>query len=245
MVQSMEESEKKIYKFGLLSYTIIAIIFVIYALILGYFGESSVRQDIIRPTFFAPFVGFAIGIFIPATISKNQVKHSSLIALGGSIIFILFTHYITPMIGTLLEIEPTFGSLLEDISIMSFASLSAWGIISVLILGLMGTILSPFKQIEISVKDTKQEKTKKIPMLKKKTVSSEEKTGTSQGSRLESLTDESRTEKQEEEELGEEESFEEDEETKPCPDCDGEVKWLSEYRRWYCQECKEYKSFDD
>lgn len=241
----MEESKKKIYKFGLLSYTIIAIIFVIYALILGYFGESSVRQDIIRPTFFAPFVGFAIGIFIPATISKNQVKHSSLIALGGSIIFILFTHYITPMIGTLLEIEPTFGSLLEDISIISFVSLSAWGVISVLILGTLGTILSPFKQLEISVKDTKQAIPEEISMLEKKTASSEEKKSTSQESRLESQSSESEAEKQEEDEQVEEESLEEDTETKPCPDCDSEVKWLSEYRRWYCEECKEYKSFDD
>ncbi len=41
--------------------------------------------------------------------------------------------------------------------------------------------------------------------------------------------------------------FEEEEEeiTEPCPDCDGEVRWLAEYNRWYCDNCKEYKSMDD
>lgn len=28
---------------------------------------------------------------------------------------------------------------------------------------------------------------------------------------------------------------------KPCPDCDGEMRWIEGYNRWYCERCKEYK----
>ncbi|MFW5907345.1 MAG: hypothetical protein ACOCTR_03190 [Candidatus Natronoplasma sp.] len=278
----MEHSVKRIYKFGLLTCLIFGIILMIHGLIFGALEVASSWLHLALAVLVLPFITFSMGILIPRDISRGRIKHSFLLGLIGSVIFISLTHYLTPLFGSLIGIEPSYSALSDDIGLVQLISLSIWGIVSSTFTSLLGTIFSPLKEVE------KPEETfEEVPAPEPQPESEyppapgqqppspepqpnprpqrsfsaqppqQQPAPNSEGwsepaspmvsnnpsppqAQPEQPGETERYDTTQEEYVDEDE-YVAKEESRSCMDCGGRLRWIDQYEMWYCDNCQEYK----
>ncbi|MEF8873354.1 MAG: hypothetical protein V5A88_01640 [Candidatus Thermoplasmatota archaeon] len=319
----MESSEKRTYKFGLLTFVIFGIILMIHGLIFGALEVAQSWLHLAIAILISPFIAFGIGFFLPREISQSPIKHSFLIGLIGSSIFISLTCYLTPGVGSMIGIDPNYSNLIDGIGLGEFISLSIWGIVSSIFASLLGTIFSSFREVESPAEEeaveesflpesqqppapTQEPETPAQPTGSSQPASPTQQVGNQQsgspaqqiggqrqdtptqqvgsqqpntpaqqtggpqpgtptqqrgdlGSMETERTDEWRTggesefpaqsEQREEVQTTEEEytAVEESEleEERTCFDCGERLRWIDQYEMWYCDNCREYKRIEE
>ncbi|GEM_PF-2830330 len=294
----MKYSEKRTYKLGLIIFVIFGVILMIHGLIFGALEAAQSWQHLAAAILISPFIAFGIGFIIPRNISDSQIKHSFLIGLVGSGIFISLTCYLTPGFGSLIGIDPNYSNLIEEIGLGEFISLSIWGIVSSIFTSLLGTIFSSFRESEVPSEEESAEEFSfpgseperqqppaptpqpNTPAQPAETSSpppiTTQQPGRSQSQygapdqQIESprsdtpaqepAVDETwgaeretdfPTQSEREEDIAADEddygALEESglEEERSCVDCGQKLRWIEQYEMWYCDYCREYQPVEE